>query len=107
LTGYDGGMLRAPTPADQLVDAHGRPYFLWDVDLTLDDWLARVRGPDLDDAAYWLARALRDAKPDDVLEFVDWERIERDWSRMAPFLGRRRQFWAWWLARVGRAVDTQ
>ena len=52
--------------------------------MTLTDWLAKVNGPDADDAAYWLARALRDAKPDDVLEFVDWERIERDWQRMAP-----------------------
>jgi hypothetical protein len=99
--------MRSPTPADQLVDARGRPYFLWDVDLTLDAWLARVHGPDPDDAAYWLARALRDAKPDDVLEFVGWERIRRDWPRMAPFLGRRKPFWAWWLAQVGRAVDAQ
>lgn len=100
-------MLRAPTSADQLVDARGRPYFLWDVDLTLEDWVAHVEGPNLDDAAYWLARALRDAKPDDVLEFVDWDRIQRDWSRMVPFLGRRRAFWAWWLGRVGREVDAQ
>ncbi|MEX1363001.1 MAG: hypothetical protein AB1Z98_07740 [Nannocystaceae bacterium] len=98
-------MLRAPTPPDQLVDARGRPYFLWDTELTLEDWLALVRGPDPDDAAYWLARALRDAKPDDVLELVDWDWIERDFTRMAPFLGRRRAFWAWWLTRLGRAVD--
>jgi len=100
-------VLRAPTPPDQLVDARGRPYFLWDVDLTLADWLVRVHGPDLDDAAYWLARALRDAKPDDVLEFVDWDRIQRDWPRMARYLGRRKAFWAWWLARMGHAVDAQ
>lgn len=72
-------MLRAPMPRDRLVDARGRPYFLWDVDMTLDD----------------------------VLEFVDWDRIQRDWPRMARYLGRRREFWAWWLARVGRAVDAQ
>ena len=39
-------MLRAPTPPDQLVDKRGRPYFLWDVDMTLSDWLAKVNGPD-------------------------------------------------------------
>jgi hypothetical protein len=94
-------MLRAPTPPDQLVDARGRPYFLWDV------WLARVHGPDPDDAAYWLARALRDAKPDDVLDVVDWDRIQHDWPRMVRYLGRRKDFWAWWLAKVGRAVDAQ
>lgn len=100
-------MLRAPTPRDALVDGRGRPYFLWDVDMTLEHWLALVHGPQPDDAAYWLARALRDAKPDDVLEFVDWARIARDWHRMAPFLGRRREFWAWWLAQVGHAIDAE
>ena len=100
-------MLRAPTPPDQLVDKRGRPYLLWDVDMTLTEWLAKVNGPDVDDAAYWLARALRDAKPDDVLEFVDWARIERDWQRMSPHLGKQREFWAWWLTQVGRAVDAQ
>jgi len=100
-------MLRAPTPPDQLVDSRGRPYFLWDVDISLSDWLAMVNGADADDAAYWLARALRDAKPDDVLEFVDWERIQRDWPRMAPHLGRQREFWAWWLEKVGRAVHAE
>jgi hypothetical protein len=28
----------APTPRERLVDAHGRPYFLWDVDMTLDEF---------------------------------------------------------------------
>jgi len=67
----------------------------------------RSPGPDADDAAYWLARALRDAKPDDVLELVDWDRIQRDWPRMVRYLGQRKDFWAWWLEKVGRAVDAQ
>jgi hypothetical protein len=34
--------LLATTPPDRLVDAKGRPYFLWDEDLTLDMFRARL-----------------------------------------------------------------
>lgn len=100
-------MIRAPTPRDRLVDADGRPYFVWDVDLTLEGWLQRIRSDDPDEAAYWLARALRDAKPDDVLEFVDWPDIARAWPRAARYVGEKRPFWRWWLKRMGHEVDAQ
>ena len=100
-------MLRAPTPPDRLVDARGRPYFLWDVDLTLDEFRARLRHEDLDEAAYWLGRALRDAKPDDVLEWIDWAEIAALWPRAKRYVGRRRDFWVWWLGQMGHAVDAE
>lgn len=31
-----------PTPADKLVDAAGRPYFLSDTDMTLDEFVQRL-----------------------------------------------------------------
>ncbi len=97
-------MLRAPTPADRLTDARGRPYFLWDVDVTLADWLDRIHDPDRERADYWLARALRDAKPDDVLEWVTLPEIAARWSGLARYAGRRRAFWRWWLERTGHVV---
>ena len=98
-------MLRAPTPAELVVDAEGRPYFLWDVAMTLDAWLDKVASDDPDEAAYWLARALRDAKPDDVLEWTDWPTIAKLWPRASRFVGRRRSFWQWWLRQRGYDVD--
>lgn len=46
-------MLRAPTPRDLVTDAEGQPYFIWDVRMTLDCWLRKVHGPNVEDAAYW------------------------------------------------------
>jgi len=45
----------APTPPERLVDANGRPYFLWDEDLTLDAFRCRLADPDPEVRAYYLA----------------------------------------------------
>ncbi|MEZ4320699.1 MAG: hypothetical protein R3F61_24675 [Myxococcota bacterium] len=87
----------APTPDDQLCDAEGRPYFLWDVDLTLADLEARLADPD--HRAYWLATLLRQAKPDDVFRFVTLDEIARDWDSIERGLGRQRDFWEWRIRR--------
>ncbi len=73
--------------------------------MTLDAWQKKVSSNDPEEAAYWLARALRDAKPDDVLEWVDWATIFRLWPHAARYVGRRRPFWIWWLHRMGYDVE--
>jgi hypothetical protein len=40
-----------------MVDANGRPYFLWDEDLTIDRFRARLMDPDLEVRAYPIASA--------------------------------------------------
>ena len=80
---YAGAMVRrAPTPPELFVDGRGRPYFLWDVEMTLESYREHLRSDDPAERAYWLARALRDAKPDDVLELVSWEEIAAAWGRV-------------------------
>jgi hypothetical protein len=37
-----------PTPPERMVDAKGRPYFLWDDEMTLDQFRARLREPDIE-----------------------------------------------------------
>ncbi len=86
-----------PTPPERMVDAQGRPYFLWDCELTLADFRQRLRDPDADVRAYFLGKLMRQAKPDDVFDFVMRSDIEASWSRLAPYLGERRDFWAWLL----------
>jgi len=87
----------APTPRDKLCDAQGRPYFLWDCDVTLDEFTRKleVRGDTRD---YWLCALLRQAKPDDVLTFVSLEDVREAWPRIGSRVGKAAAFWSWRLA---------
>jgi hypothetical protein len=59
-----------PTPRERMVDAQGRPYFLWDCDLDLETFQERLRDPDPAVRAYFIGKLMRQAKPDDVFQFV-------------------------------------
>ena len=87
------------TPRERLLDAQGRPYFLWDCELTLERYLELLRDPDPDARAYLIAKTMRQAKPDDVFQFITRAEIEALWPRIEPFLGQSREFWSWILAR--------
>ena len=94
------------TPLDVMLDEHSRPYFLWDSDLTLDSFRDRLRSPDPKIRGYYLAKLLRQAKPDDAFLFVSLRDIERDWDHARGFLGETAEFWSWLVAALlGTAVD--
>jgi len=82
-----------------MVDARGRPYFLWDLEMTLDEFRERLGDPDPDVRAYFTAKLMRQAKPDDVFTFVPLQVIRELWSRLERYLGDRREFWRWLLDR--------
>jgi hypothetical protein len=90
--------LLAQTPPDRLVDARGRPYFLWDVDMTLDRFRELLASEEDDVRGYALGKLMRQAKPDDVFLFVTLSRIRRDWDLVERYLGKTRPFWTWLLA---------
>jgi len=87
----------APTPPERLVDAAGRPYFLWDVNLTIGELRRLLADPDEDVRAYWTGKILRQAKPDDVFQFVTRRTIESLWPRLERYLGTSKPFWEWIL----------
>ncbi len=89
----------APTPADRLTDSSGRPYFLWDDDMSLETFRAKLRDPDPEVRAYFTGKLMRQAKPDDVFSFVTVREIETQWDRVERFLGKSREFWRWLLDR--------
>jgi len=93
----------APTPPDRLVDSRGRPYFLWDEDMTLATFRERLRDPEPDVRAYFLGKLMRQAKPDDVFSFVSFEEIQREFGAVERYLGKTRDFWVWLLERWPRA----
>jgi hypothetical protein len=89
----------APTPAERIVDDKGRPYFLWDDDLTLEDFRARLCDSDPAVRAYFIGKLMRQAKPDDVFSFVSLKQVEDHLELVKPYLGRKREFWLWVLER--------
>lgn len=83
------------TPADRLVDERGRPYFLWDCDLTLEQFRQALEDPDPEVRAYLVGKLMRQAKPDDVFLFVRPGAIRELWPRLDRYLGKSREFWTW------------
>lgn len=47
--------------------------------------------------AYFAAKLLRQAKPDDVFLFLTPQDIADLWHDMLPYLGRKKAFWNWLL----------
>lgn len=80
-----------------MLDGAGRPYFLWDCELSLPEFLGRLASEDIEDRTYWLGKLMRQAKPDDVFTFVRPERIAAEWPQLQRHLGRTRPFWDWLL----------
>lgn len=86
-----------PTPRERLVDAQGRPYFLWDVDMTLERFEELLRTGDRETRAYLVGKLMRQAKPDDVFSFVTVAGIRDLWDDLVRYLGRSRPMWQWLL----------
>lgn len=89
--------MSAPTPRHSILDPQGRPYFLWDCDLTEEQFLANLHDRDADVRAATLGTLMRQAKPDDVFRYVSEAEVRESWERVQPFLGRSRAFWTWLL----------
>ena len=83
------------TPEHKLCDPQGRPYFLWDMDLTLEAFRGQLAMGSRTVRAWLVGKLLRQAKPDDVFQFVTREQIQDLWPDLVRYLGRSRAFWAW------------
>ncbi len=84
-----------PTPPGRLVDAQGRPYFLWDEELSLEGFRDLLNDAAPEVREYYLGKLLRQAKPDDVFTFVRPQQIADSWARVERYLGATRPFWSW------------
>lgn len=89
----------SPTPPERLTDLQGRPYFLWDCDMTLNGLRRALRSSEPVARAYLVAKLMRQAKPDDVFSFVSVDEIRELWGLVEGQLGTARPFWSWLLAR--------
>ncbi len=79
-----------PTPSD-------KPWFLWDMDVTEDEFRARLRHQNLDIRAQWQGRLLREARFEEVWQYVTLSELLENWPRIQRHLGRMRAFWEFLL----------
>lgn len=93
------------TQPEALTDRRGRPYFLWDCDLTVAQLQDRLRDPNPDVRAYFMAKLMRQAKPDDVFTFVTLAEVRESWPRISRYLGQSQPFWIWLLDAWNRPAD--
>lgn len=87
----------ALTPRDRLVDPQGRPYFLWDAEMTLEEFERVIGDPSAPARPYLIGKVMRQAKPDDALQFVSPQEIADLWPSIERYLGNTRPFWTWLL----------
>lgn len=96
-TSWEVGPVLNQTPQDLLVDGRGRPYFLWDVDMTVDEFRKALLDPDPCVRGYLIGKLMRQAKPDDVFLFVSLDVIRLQWPFIEKHLGETADFWRWIL----------
>src|SRR3954465_3028989 len=84
-----------PTPPERLPNPEGQPYFLWDSEMTLEQFRSGLQDPDPEIRAYLAGKLMRQAKPDDVFTFLSAREIRQLWPRLERYLGKTRDFWTW------------
>jgi len=60
---------------------------------------------DVEARAYLIGKLMRQAKPDDVFQFVTVSDIRADWPRIERYLGKTRPFWTWLLEQWPESRD--
>jgi len=90
--------MSALNPTRELCDSAGRPYFLWDCDLTLSEFIEQLKNTDVQIRAYFAAKLMRQAKPDDVFTFLSIKEIAELWPNLKRYLGNKLAFWDWLLS---------
>jgi len=71
----------------------GRPYFLWDDDLTWDALRAVLQDPAHPQFPYYLGKTLREADFNDIWKLIPVGHVYAHLKESLPFLGRRREYW--------------
>ena len=69
------------------------PYFLWDEPMTVAELKRRLTEASAAERTRLLGKILREARDTDVWKFTTPQVVWRDWAKLEPCLGRRREFW--------------
>ena len=74
-------------------DRTGRPDFLWDEPLTRDDLNKLLDGQDEEERLYYASKILREARFEEVWEYLSPTFVASNWERLRWRLGRKKGFW--------------
>jgi len=74
-----------------------RPYFIWDVPITDAELRERLQDPDPDTRAQWQGVIMREARFEEVWQYLTLTEILRDWTDIRRHLGRKRPYWEFLL----------
>jgi hypothetical protein len=86
-----------PPTTEELRNPASKVYFLWWLDLTIEQFRYALRESDPAVRAYWLGALLREANTRDVWLFTSPEEIRQTWPWLQRHLGRKRDMWQWLL----------
>jgi hypothetical protein len=74
-----------------------RPYFAWDIRATDADIREHLRDPDAALRAQWQGWLMREARFDEVWDYLTLEDVIDNWPLIRRHLGRMRSFWEFLL----------
>lgn len=70
-----------------------RPDFLWDEPLSRDDLKKVLAGEDEKESLYYAAKILREARFEEVWEYLSPAFLASHWEKLRARLGRKKGFW--------------
>jgi hypothetical protein len=70
-----------------------RPDFLWDERLTRDDLKKILDGDNEEESLYYAAKVLREARFQEVWDYLSPAFLARHWENLRWRLGRKKKFW--------------
>ena len=73
--------------------AKDRPDFLWDEPLSRDDLKKVLAGQDETESLYYAAKILREARFEEVWEYLSPAFLASHWEKLRARLGRKKGFW--------------
>jgi hypothetical protein len=74
-----------------------QPWFLWSVEVSDEDFRARLRDPDPLVRAQWQGLLLREARWNEIWAYLRLSEVLANWPNIDRHLGRKRAFWNWLL----------
>lgn len=80
-------------PGTDLDDPATIPYFTWDAPLTVAEIRKRLQSDSDTERLSMLGKILREARVSEAWKFTTPVVVDREWDRLAPRLGRRRDSW--------------
>ena len=82
------------------IDSSKAPYFNWDSDVSENQVRRALTQGTEAEQAFWVARIMREARYQDVWQYLDLQRdILPRWEKVRVILGRKRRFWEFLIQR--------